>query len=177
MNEWSSYQSIHSIFPFIEDTFPYSNCILDLKIQRFILPKLLIWIFCRQIQDVPLFHLLWFIFDRNWGSITLDTHFIYSKKEMTMLSLFLWNIYIHELESHLCYLLWKDLGSFWLLSYLALFDETNHIQKFKILQNLHGSYYKSVYIFQKKPFFIMWDMGIISGGYLPFGKKMEIFLS
>jgi hypothetical protein len=31
-NEWED--------PFIEDTFPYSNCILDLKIPRFIHPEL-----------------------------------------------------------------------------------------------------------------------------------------
>jgi hypothetical protein len=42
MNEWSSYQSIHFVFPFIEDIFPYSNCISDLKIPHFIHPKLLI---------------------------------------------------------------------------------------------------------------------------------------
>jgi hypothetical protein len=41
----------------------------------------------------------------------------------------LWNLYIYELESHLCYLLWKDLSSFQLLSYLALLDETNRIRK------------------------------------------------
>jgi hypothetical protein len=30
---------IHSVFPFIEDTFPYSNCVLDLKIPHFIHPE------------------------------------------------------------------------------------------------------------------------------------------
>jgi hypothetical protein len=47
MNEWTSYQSIHSVFSFIKNTFLYSNCILDLKIPRFIHPELLIQIFRR----------------------------------------------------------------------------------------------------------------------------------
>jgi len=96
MNEWSSYQSIHSIFPFIKDIFPYFNCILDLTIPDFIHPKLLIWIFCWQIQDAYLFHLFQFIFHRNCSSIMLDTHSIHSQKKKNMFvfifveSLYLW---------------------------------------------------------------------------------------
>nr|AND49579.1 putative maturase [Sphagnum cuspidatum] len=153
MNEWTSYQSIHSVFPFIEDTFPYSNCILDLKIPCFIHPELLIRIFRRRIRDTSLFHLLRFILHRNWGSITLDTHSIYSKKEMTRLSLFLWNLYIYELESHLCYLLWKDLGSFRLLSYLALLDKTNRIRKIRDITKPSWIILQKCTFFRKKPSF------------------------
>nr|AND48499.1 putative maturase [Flatbergium sericeum] len=153
MNEWTSYQSIHSIFPFIEDTFPYSNCILDLKIPLFIHPELLIRIFRRRIRDTSLFHLLRFIIHRNRGSITLDTHSIYSQKEMTRLSLFLWNLYIHELESPLAYLLWKDLGNFRLLSHLALLNETNRIRKIRDITKPSWIILQKCTFFRKKPSF------------------------
>jgi hypothetical protein len=51
MNEWTSYQSIHFVFLFIEDTFPYSNCILNLKIPRFIHLES-----CSNISSNPLYY-------------------------------------------------------------------------------------------------------------------------
>ncbi len=78
-HEWTSYQSIHFVFPFLEDTFPYSNCILDLKIPCFIHPELLIRIFRRRIRDTSLFHLLRFIRfqKRNDQVVFIFVEFLY----------------------------------------------------------------------------------------------------
>nr|AND48174.1 putative maturase [Flatbergium novo-caledoniae] len=153
LNEWTSYQSIHSVFPFIEDTFRYSHFILDSKIPLFIHPELLIRIFRRRIRDTSLFHLLRFIIHRNRDSITLDIYSIYSQKEITRLSLFLWNLYIYELESSLAYLLWKDLGNFRLLSHLALLDETNRIRKIQGIIKPSWIVLQKCTFFRKKPSF------------------------
>jgi len=41
MNEWKSFRSIHSIFPFLEDKFPHSNYISDARIPYSIHPDIL----------------------------------------------------------------------------------------------------------------------------------------
>lgn len=130
-NKWTNYQSIHSIFPFIEDHFLHSNYILNAKIPYFFHPELLIRILRRRIQDASFSHLLRLIFYKNKKLITLN---INSQKEMTRLSIFLWHYYIRELEFFLINQ-WKVLNYFKSLSYLTLLDKTDCTKKIKFIIN------------------------------------------
>ena len=152
-NEWNSYQSIHSVFPFIEDNFSHCNYILNIKIPYFLHPELLIRVFRRRIQDASFLHSLRFILHKNQNLIILDTNsFFFSRKEMTRLSLFLWNSYIYELEFFLIYL-WRNLGHFKLLPYLAVFDQTNCIKKIQHVIKPSWMILQKKFICKKTPSF------------------------
>nr|CFQ34590.1 maturase K [Tetraphis pellucida] len=133
-HEWNSYQSIHSVFPFIEDQFLHSNYILDTKIPYFLHPELLIRIFRRRIQDPFFLHSLRYIFHKNKKLIILDINSFFYQKEITRLSFFLWHSYIYELEFFLVNF-WKKFNSFKSLSYLILLDQTNCIKKIQHIIN------------------------------------------
>ena len=133
-NKWTNYQSIHSVFPFIEDHFLHSNYILNAKIPHFFHPELLIRIFRRRIQDASFFHSLRLIFHKNKKLITLNTNAFFFQKEMTRLSIFLWHYYIRELEFFLIDQ-WKVLNYFKSLSYLSLLDKIDCIKKIKYVIN------------------------------------------
>nr|CFQ34658.1 maturase K [Oedipodiella australis] len=127
-NEWTNYQSIHSVFPFIEDNFLHSNYVLNTKIPYFLHPELLIRILRRRIQDASFLHLLRLIFHKKKMLIILNTNLFLSQKEMTRLSIFLWHSYICELEFFLVNQ-WKNLNYSKSLSYLALLDQKHCIKK------------------------------------------------
>nr|CFQ34612.1 maturase K [Diphyscium foliosum] len=133
-NEWTSYQSIHSVFPFIEDNFLHSNYVLNTKIPYFIHPELLIRIPRRRIQDASFLHSLRSIFHKNKKLIVLDTNLIFSQKEITRLSFFLWHSYSYELEFFLVNK-WKIFDYSKLLSYLTLLNQTNCIKKIQHVIN------------------------------------------
>lgn len=145
--EWTSFQSIHSVFPFIEDNFLHSNYILNTKIPYFIHPELLIRTFRRRIQDASFLHLLRFLFYKNKKLIILDTSSFFYEKEITRLSLFLWHSHIYELEFFLA-ALWKDFNYFKSLSYLTLLEQANCTKKIKHVIN--PLWVKSQFFFYKK---------------------------
>lgn len=132
--KWTSYQSVHSVFPFIEDHFLHSNYILNTKIPHFFHPELLIRILRWRIQDASFSHLLRLLFHKNKKLITLNTTVFFSQKEMTRLSIFLWHLYIRELEFFLINQ-WKVLNYFKSSSYLTLLDKTYCIKKIKHIIN------------------------------------------
>jgi hypothetical protein len=131
-NRWTNYQSIHSVFPFIEDHFSHSNYILNAKIPHFFHPELLIRLLRRRIQDASFFHALRSMFYKNKKLITLNTNSFFSQKEMSKLFIFLWHYYIRELEFFLINQ-WKVLDYFKSLSYLALLDKTDCMEKTKYI--------------------------------------------
>nr|CFQ34668.1 maturase K [Bryobrittonia longipes] len=133
-NKWTSYQSIHSVFPFIEDNFLHSNYILNTKIPYFLHPELIIRILRRRIQDASFLHSLRLIFHKNKKLITLNTNAFFSQKEMTRLSLFLWHSYICELEFFLVNQ-WKVLNYFKSFSYLTSLNQTYCIKKIQHVIN------------------------------------------
>nr|CFQ34914.1 maturase K [Orthodontium lineare] len=147
-NKWTNYQSIHSVFPFIEDHFLHSNYILNAKIPYFFHPELLIRILRRRIQDASFSHSLRLIFHKNKKLITLNTNAFFSQKEITRLSIFLWHYYIRELEFFLINQ-WKVLNSFKSLSYLTLLDKTYCIKKIKHVIN-NSLWMKLQFFFYKK---------------------------
>nr|CFQ34546.1 maturase K [Oedipodium griffithianum] len=151
-NEWTSYQSIHAVFPFIEDNFSHSNCILNTKIPYFLHPELLIRILRRRIQDASFLHSLRFILHRNKKLIILDTNFLFYQKETTRLSLFLWHSYLYELEFFLVNLC-KNFNYFKSLSYLAILDQTSCIKKVQYVINPLWNKLQIFFFCKKNPSF------------------------
>lgn len=151
-NKWTSYQSIHAVFPFIEDNFSHSNFFLTTKIPYFLHPELLIRILRRRIQDTSFSHLLRSIFYRNKNLITLNTNVIFSQKEMTRLSIFLWHSYICELEFFLINQ-WKTLNYFKSLLYLTLLDQKHCIKKIQHVISNPFSMKLQFFFYKKKASF------------------------
>nr|WGO00101.1 maturase K [Schistostega pennata]CFQ34777.1 maturase K [Schistostega pennata] len=133
-NKWTSYQSIHSVFPFIEDNFSHSNFILNTKIPYFLHPEILIRILRRRIQDTSFSHFLRLIFYKNKKLITLNTSVFFTQKDMSRLSIFLWHSYIYELEFFLVNQ-WKTLNYFKSLLYLNLLDQKYCLKKIQHVIN------------------------------------------
>nr|YP_009912481.1 maturase K [Bartramia pomiformis]QLJ53763.1 maturase K [Bartramia pomiformis] len=178
-NKWTNYQSIHSVFPFIEDHFLHSNYILNVKIPHFFHPELLIRILRRRVQDASFSHLLRLIFHKNKKLITLNTNAFFSQKEMTRLSIFLWHYYICELEFFLINQ-WKVLNYFKSLSYLTLLDKKDCIKKFNYIIN-DPLWMKLQFFFYKKKLsfhYVRYDnnsiIAIKSSNYL--AEKWSFFL-
>lgn len=152
LNKWNSYQSIHSVFPFIEDNFSHSNFILNKKIPYFIHPELLIRILRRRIQDTSFSHALRLLFYKNKKLITLNTNsFFLFQKEKSKLSKFLWHFYICELEFFLINQ-WKILNYFKSLLYLTLANQKQCIQKIQHITN-YSLALKSQLLYKKKTSF------------------------
>nr|WGO00089.1 maturase K [Flexitrichum flexicaule] len=151
-NKWTSYQSIHSVFPFIEDHFSHSNYILNTKIPYFLHPELLTRILRRRIQDTSFSHLLRLIFHKNKKLITLNTNPFLSQTEMTRLSIFLWHSYICEFEFFLVNQ-WKTLNYFKSLLYLTLLDQTHCIKKIQHIINDPLSMKLQSFFYKKKTSF------------------------
>lgn len=151
-NKWTSYQSIHSVFPFIEDHFSYSNSILNTKIPSFLHPELITRILRRRIQDTSFSHLLRLIFHKNKKFITLNTNTFFSQKEMTRLSIFLWHSYLCELEFFLANQ-WKTLNYFNSLLYLTLLDKKDCIEKIQHIINDPVSMKIQSFFYKKKTSF------------------------
>nr|CFQ34597.1 maturase K [Tetrodontium brownianum] len=152
LHECTGYQSIHSVFPFIEDNFLHSNYILNIKIPYFLHPELLIRIFRRRIQDPFFLHSLRYILHKNKKLIILDTNYFFYQKKTTRLAFFLWHSYIYELESFLVNI-WKNLNYFKSLSYFILLDQTNCIRKIQHVINPSWSKLQYFFFCKKKTSF------------------------
>nr|AER45632.1 matK [Halocarpus kirkii] len=133
MNGWKSFRSINCLFPLIEEKFPHSNYISDIRLPYAIHPEILVRTFRRWIRDAPSLHLLRYILyefqnsssSKNWQKVILV-----SPRENTKLSLFLWNSYVCECESIIVPLLKRSFHS-QLLSYGSLPERTHFDQKIK----------------------------------------------
>nr|CDK13026.1 maturase K [Bucklandiella depressa] len=148
-NKRTSYYSIHSVFPFIEDTFSHSNSILNTKLPYFIHPELLTRILRRRIQDTSFLHILRLIFYKNKKLITLNKNAFFSQKEITRLSIFLWHSYICELEFFLVNQ-WKTFNYFKSRLYLNLLNQKNCIKKIQHVINDPLSIKLQSFFYKKK---------------------------
>nr|CFQ34821.1 maturase K [Splachnum ampullaceum] len=179
MNRQNNYQSIHSVFPFIEDHFLHSNYILNTKIPNFFHPEILIRILRQSIQDAYFSHLLRLIFHKNKKLITLNKNSFFSQKEMSKLAVFLWHYFISELELFLINQ-WKNLNNFKSLSYLTLLDKTDCVKKINYTFDNFLTTKLQVFFYRKQICFhyIRYDnnyiIGIKSSNYL--AKKWSFFL-
>nr|ACB15037.1 maturase K [Microcachrys tetragona]ACB15040.1 maturase K [Lagarostrobos franklinii] len=132
-NGWKSFRSIHCLFPLLEEKFPHSNYISDIRLPYAIHPEILVRIFRRWIRDVPSLHLLRFILyecQNSSSSRNSQRAILVSLKENKKLSLFLWNSYVCECESILVPLLKRFYHSR-LLSYGSLPERTHFDRKIK----------------------------------------------
>nr|AAT28236.1 maturase K [Nothosaerva brachiata] len=95
-------QSIHSIFPFLEDKFLHLNYVLDILIPYPAHLEILVQILRYWLKDASSLHLLRFLLYecRNWISfITPKESISFFSKRNRRLFLFLYNFYVCEYES------------------------------------------------------------------------------
>nr|QYB22220.1 maturase K [Prumnopitys andina]BBF91153.1 maturase K [Prumnopitys andina] len=131
MNGWKSFRSIHCLFPLIEEKFPHSNYISDIRLPYVIHPEILVRTFRRWIRDVPSLHLLRCLLyecQNISSSKNSQKPILVSPGENTKFSLFLWNSYVCECESILVPLLKRSSR---LLSYGSLPERTHFDRKIK----------------------------------------------
>nr|AAN63250.1 maturase K [Siphonochilus aethiopicus] len=94
-------QSIHSIFPFLEDKLLHFYFLLDILIPHPVHVEILVRMLQSWIQDVLSLHLLQFLLHEysNWNSLIIPNKSIYVfSKENKRLFWFLYNSYIYECE-------------------------------------------------------------------------------
>nr|QYB21073.1 maturase K [Austrotaxus spicata] len=130
MDGWKSIRSIHCIFSLMEDKFPHSNYIVDIRIPYSIHPEILIRTFRRWIRDAPSLHLLRSILHSWRNSFIAENLKKVLPGENIRFSLFLWNSYVYECESFLVSLLKRFYHSRSLL-YGSFPDRTHFDQKIK----------------------------------------------
>nr|ACA00278.1 maturase K [Plinthanthesis paradoxa] len=105
--KFQNLQSIHSIFPFLEDKFLHIHSISHIEIPYPIHLEILVQLLEYRIQDVPSLHLLRFFLNyySNWNSLITSMKSIFLfKKENKRLFQFLYNAYVSEYEFFLLFL-------------------------------------------------------------------------
>nr|ACB15036.1 maturase K [Acmopyle pancheri] len=155
INGWKSFRSIHCLFPLIEDKFPHSNYISDIRLPYAIHPEILVRIFRRWIRDAPSLHLLRFIlyeYKNSFSCKNLQKTILVSRGENKKLSLFLWNSYVCECESILVPLLKRFYHS-QLLCYGSLPERTHFDRKMKNIFIFRCAISTKRIWFLKDPFF------------------------
>nr|QDG09943.1 maturase K [Astragalus lycioides] len=102
VKSYKNLRSIHSIFPFLEDKFPYLNYVSDIRIPYPIHLEILVQILRYWVKDAPFFHLLrLFLYNfcnRN-SFLTPKKSISTFSKSNPRLFLFLYNFYVCEYES------------------------------------------------------------------------------
>nr|QYB21646.1 maturase K [Lagarostrobos franklinii]BBF90823.1 maturase K [Lagarostrobos franklinii] len=155
MNGWKSFRSIHCLFPLIEEKFPHSNYISDIRLPYAIHPEILVRTFRGWIRDVPCLHLLRCILyecQNSSSSKNLQKAILVSPRESRKLSLFLWNSYVFECESILVPLLKRSSHSP-LLSYGSRPERTHFDRKLKYILIFPFQISTKRIWFLKDPFF------------------------
>nr|YP_010047709.1 maturase K [Pilea thymifolia]QPK42317.1 maturase K [Pilea thymifolia] len=104
--KYSNLQSIHSLFPFLEDKLPHLNYVLDVLIPYPIHLEILVQNLRYWVKDASSLHLLGlFLLDySNWNSLSSPKKllFLFSKKNIRIF-LFLYNSHVCEYESFLLF--------------------------------------------------------------------------
>nr|BAV90018.1 maturase K [Cladopus taiensis]BAV90019.1 maturase K [Cladopus taiensis]BAV90020.1 maturase K [Cladopus taiensis]BAV90021.1 maturase K [Cladopus taiensis] len=100
-------QSIHSIFPFFEDKFPYLNLVSDGLFPYPIHLEKLIQILRYWLKDPSSLHFLRFFFHEYWNwnypLFQKKSHFFFEKRNLRLF-VFLYNSYVYEYESILFFI-------------------------------------------------------------------------
>nr|BAM33749.1 maturase K [Dicraeanthus africanus]BAM33751.1 maturase K [Dicraeanthus cf. zehnderi TNS:CMR-122]BAM33752.1 maturase K [Dicraeanthus cf. zehnderi TNS:CMR-126] len=100
-------QSIHSIFPFLEDKFPYLNLVSDGLFPYPIHFEKLIQILRYWLKDPSSLHFLRFFFHEYWNSnhpfFQKKSNFFFKKRNFRLF-VFLYNSYVYEYESILFFI-------------------------------------------------------------------------
>nr|CAD0393099.1 maturase K [Gomphrena umbellata] len=128
-------QSIHSIFPFLEDKFLYLNYVLDILLPYPAHLEILVQTLRYWLKDASSLHLLrFFLYEcRNWTSgITSKESISFLKTRNRRLFLFLYNFYVCEYESF--FVILRNQSSYLRsTSFGALLERIHFYRKFKYL--------------------------------------------
>nr|AKT73995.1 maturase K [Corsia cf. boridiensis SPL470-2] len=129
--KYHNLQSIHSIFPFLEDKFFNLNYVSDMLIPHPIHLEILVQIIQCWIQDVPSLHLLrFFLHEYHNFNITLN-NYVFSKKNKRLFWL-MYNFYVSECEFLLVFL--HKQFSYLRSTYFGIFlERTNFYRKIEHL--------------------------------------------
>lgn len=124
---WNSYQSLHSVFPFLEDNIYNSTICLEFTIPYSFHPETFIRIFRQHVQDILFIHLLRLFLYQNKNCVILKP-FCYGKNNQ--FHNLLWNFYLYKFECSLDFI-WKNFYNFKSTSFWFFIDRTNFGQKIK----------------------------------------------
>nr|CAD0393101.1 maturase K [Gomphrena sp. AC0439b]CAD0393120.1 maturase K [Gomphrena cf. phaeotricha AC0491]CAD0393139.1 maturase K [Gomphrena sp. AC1007b] len=145
-------QSIHSIFPFLEDKFLYLNYVLDILIPYPAHLEILVQTLRYWLKDASSLHLLrFFLYEcRNWTSrITSKESISFLKTRNRRLFLFLYNFYVCEYESF--FIIIRNQSSYLRsTSFGALLERIHFYRKFKYLVKVKAC--AVILCFFKEPF-------------------------
>nr|CAD0393125.1 maturase K [Philoxerus vermicularis] len=145
-------QSIHSIFPFLEDKFLYLNYVLDILIPYPAHLEILVQTLRYWLKDASSLHLLRvFLYEcRNWTSrITSKESISFLKTRNRRLFLFLYNFYVCEYESF--FVILRNQSSYLRsTSFGALLERIHFYGKFKYLVKVKAC--AVILCFFKEPF-------------------------
>nr|ANX10273.1 maturase K [Phelipanche lavandulacea] len=105
--KYQNLQSIHSIFPFLEDNFLHLNLVLNMLIPYSVHVDILVQTLRYWVKDAPSLHLLRFFLNKYWNWTSLLTPkkagSSFSKRHKRLF-LFLYNSHVYEYESILVFL-------------------------------------------------------------------------
>nr|AFB83093.1 maturase K [Anthyllis terniflora] len=154
IKSYKNLRSIHSIFPFFEDTVTYLNYISDIRVPYPIHLEILVQILRYWVKDAPLFHLLrLFLYDYcNWNSIIIPKKSISNfSKNNPRFFFFLYNFYVCEYESIFFFLRTKS-SHLRLKSFRVFFERIFFYAKKGHLVEVFVKNFFSTLTFFKDPF-------------------------
>nr|YP_009486443.1 maturase K [Bauhinia brachycarpa]AWB12666.1 maturase K [Bauhinia brachycarpa] len=145
-------RSIHSIFPFFEDQFPYLNYVSDVQIPYPIHLEILLQTLRYWLKDVSSLHLLRIFLHQycNWNSLITLIKSI-SSKSNPRLFLFLYNLHVFEYESIFLFLRNKS-SHLRLTSFGVLFERIYFYGKIEHLVEVFVKDFLSTLWLFKDPF-------------------------
>nr|AZP74012.1 maturase K [Astelia pumila] len=153
--KYQNLRSIHSIFPFLEDTFSHLNYVSDILIPHPIHLEILVQILQCWIQDVPSLYLFRFFFHEYhncWNSLITPKKSIYVfSKENKRLFRFLYNSYLSECEFVFVFLS-KQSSYLRSTSFGAFLERTHFYGKIEHLRVVCRNYFQRILWSFKDPF-------------------------
>nr|WOG35090.1 maturase K [Eperua oleifera var. campestris]WOG35091.1 maturase K [Eperua oleifera var. campestris] len=147
-------QSIHSIFPFFEDQFPYLNYVADVRIPYPIHLEILVQTLRYWVKDASSFHLLKLFLHEycNWNICITSKKSIYTfSNRNPRFFLFLYNFYLCEYESIFLFLRNKS-SHLQLTSSVVLFERIYFYGKMEYLVKVFTKDFLSTLWFFNDPF-------------------------
>nr|YP_009108215.1 maturase K [Orobanche latisquama]CDI06830.1 maturase K [Orobanche latisquama] len=129
-------RSIHSIFPFLEDSFSHLNLVLDILIPHSVHTEIFIKIFRYWLKDASSVHLLRFLLNKYWNSRITQNKVSYSfEKSNQRFFLFLYNSHVYEYESIFVFL--RNQSSYLRsISFIVLLERIYFYRKIEHLFNV-----------------------------------------
>nr|QNQ14500.1 maturase K [Vellozia sp. Kubitzki & Feuerer 97-30] len=152
--KYQTLQSIHSIFPFLEDKLSHLNYVSNILIPYPIHSEILVQILQYWVQDVSSLHFLRFFLHEyhNWNNFISTKKSIYFfSKENKRLFRFLYNSYVSECEFVLVFLR-KQSSYLRSISSGTFLERTHFYGKIEHLKVVCHNYFQKTLSFCKDPF-------------------------